>query len=57
VVADAAGHYAIDATVPRGRLAGGWHDVYLVFSSIGLPDRDVRDLRVARLEAVEWEPR
>ncbi|TMQ18286.1 MAG: hypothetical protein E6J90_20465 [Deltaproteobacteria bacterium] len=55
-VADATGHYAIAATVPRDRLAGGWHDLYLVFSSIGDPDRDLRDVRVARLEAVEWSP-
>jgi len=55
-VADATGRYAIDVAVPRARLAGGWHDLYLVFSSIGLPDREIRDLRVARLEAVEWSP-
>ncbi|HEX3757854.1 MAG TPA: hypothetical protein VHW23_04070 [Kofleriaceae bacterium] len=56
-VADAAGHYAIEAVVPRDRLAGGWHDVYLVFSTVGAPDRDPGDLRVARLESVEWAPR
>lgn len=55
-VADAAGRYLIDATVPRDRLAGGWHDVYLVFSTVGAPDRDPGDLRVARLESVEWAP-
>jgi hypothetical protein len=55
-VADAAGRYAIDATVPRARLAGGWHDLYLVFSSTVEPDRDVRDFRIARLESVEWSP-
>jgi len=56
VVADASGHYAVDVTVRRDRLAGGWHDLYLVFSSIADPDRDVRDLRIARLESVEWSP-
>jgi hypothetical protein len=53
-VADATGHYAVDVTVPRGRLAGGWHDLYLVFSSIADPAKGVRDLRIARLESVEW---
>jgi len=53
-VADATGHHAIDVIVPRDRLAGGWHDLYLVFSSIADPGKDVRDLRIARLEAVEW---
>jgi hypothetical protein len=56
VVADATGHYAVDVTVPRDRLAGGWRDLYLVFSSIADPDKDVRDLRIARLETVEWSP-
>lgn len=55
-VADAAGRYAIEATVPRDRLAGGWHDVYLVFSTVGAPDRDPGDLRIARLLSVEWAP-
>jgi hypothetical protein len=55
-VADAGGHYAIDASVPRDRLAGGWHDLYLVFSGIADPGKDLRDLRIARLESVEWSP-
>jgi hypothetical protein len=55
-VADADGRYAIEATVPRDRLAGGWHDVDLVFSTVGAPDRDPGDLRVARLLSVEWTP-
>lgn len=55
-VADATGHYAIDVTVSRDRLAGGWHDLYLVFSSIADPGKEVRDVRIARLEAVEWAP-
>jgi len=55
-VAGATGHYAIDVTVSRDRLAGGWHDIYLVFSSIADPGKDVHDFRIARLEAVEWSP-
>ncbi|HEX3480057.1 MAG TPA: hypothetical protein VHT91_33795 [Kofleriaceae bacterium] len=55
-VADAGGRYAIEATVPRDRLTGGWHDVYLEFSTVGAPDRDPGDLRVARLLSVEWTP-
>jgi hypothetical protein len=55
-VADAAGRYAITATVGRDRLAGGWHDLYLVFSSVAEPEREIRELRIARLESVEWSP-
>ncbi|HEX7841683.1 MAG TPA: hypothetical protein VF469_29640, partial [Kofleriaceae bacterium] len=53
-VADATGRYAIDVTVPGDRLAGGWHDLYLVFSSIADPEKEVRELRIARLESIEW---
>jgi hypothetical protein len=53
-VAGATGQYAIDITVPRDRLEGGWHDLYLVFASFADPGRDVREPRIARLEAVEW---
>lgn len=55
-IADAAGRYAFDVIVPRDRLAGGWHDLYLVFSSIADPEKEVRELRIARLESVEWSP-
>jgi hypothetical protein len=55
-VADAGGRYVIDVVVPADRVAGGWHDLYLVFSSIVEPSRDVRELRTSRLEAVEWTP-
>jgi hypothetical protein len=55
-VADAAGRYTVEVTVSQGRLAGGWHDLYLVFTSIVEPDKDVHDLRIARLESVEWAP-
>lgn len=53
-VADERGRYDITLSVPAAKLAGGWHDLYLVSSSIAEPDRDVRDLRVSRLEVVEW---
>jgi hypothetical protein len=55
-VADPAGRYAIDVTVPRDRLGAGWSDLYLVFSSLAEPDRNLRDVRIARLLAVEWAP-
>ena len=55
-VADDKGRYDIEVTVPRARLTGGWHDVYLVFSSYVDPGRDVRELRIARLTSVEWAP-
>lgn len=59
VTADERGRYAIDLVVPAAALAGGgWRDLYLVFDSIAEPDRDkeLRDLRVARLHGVEWVP-
>lgn len=46
------GRFALEAVVRAG---DEWHDVYLEFSSIGEPERDLRDLRMARLEAVEWD--
>ena len=54
VVADERGHYAIDVVVPADRLGGGWHDLYLVLSTSNEPEKDARDLRVGRLELVEW---
>jgi hypothetical protein len=56
VVADESGHYAIDLAIPANRLGGGWHDLYLVFSTINEPDEANRELRVARLVSVEWDP-
>jgi hypothetical protein len=53
---DERGRYWVDVTVPADRLTGDWQDVYLVFSSIADPDKDNLDLRVARLEIVEWVP-
>lgn len=54
VVADDRGRYAIDQVISKARLNDGWHDVYLVFSSISEPEKDTRDLRVARFESVGW---
>jgi hypothetical protein len=53
-IADDDGRYVIDVVVPRDALGEGWHDVYLVFSSVVEPDKDVRDPRVSRLVSVEW---
>ena len=55
-VPDERGRYLIDVVVPADRLTGAWQDVYLVFSSIAEPDKDNQDVRVARLEVVEWVP-
>lgn len=33
-----------------------WSDVYLTLSTVGSPERAPRDLRVARLLQVKWEP-
>lgn len=57
VVADPQGRFDVSAAVTAAQLAGGWHDLYLVFDSIAEPSKDVRDLRAARLERVEWEPK
>lgn len=50
------GEFTVDVVVPRARLRG-WADLYLVFNTIGTPERDVRNLRIARLDHVSWEPR
>ncbi len=55
-VADATGRYNIRVPVDAAKLAGGWHDLYLVSSSVTEPETTMRDLRVARLESVEWRP-
>lgn len=57
VIPDAGGRFEIDAEVTRAQLAGGWHDLYLVFDSIAEPQKDVREQRSARLESLEWEPK
>lgn len=56
VVVDEHGQYTIDADVPRD-LLDGWTDLYIVFNTIGTPERDVADLRMAELHEVSWEPR
>ena len=53
IVTDA---FTIDLAVPRASITG-WSDLYVVFNAIGQPERDVKDLRLARLEGVTWEPR
>jgi hypothetical protein len=55
VVVDEAGNFALDIKVPYAQLRG-WSDVYLVWNTIGEPEKDVRDLRIARLTRIEWEP-
>lgn len=56
LVIAADGTFTVDVVVPKAQLAG-WADLYLVFNTIGTPERDVRDLRIARLDHVTWEPR
>jgi hypothetical protein len=56
VVADEHGLFSIDVDVPRAML-DGWTDLYVVFNTIGTPERDVADLRMAELHEVSWEPR
>ncbi len=50
------GAFSIDLSFAAGQLAQ-WSDLYVVSNAIGQPDRDARDLRLARLEEVIWEPR
>lgn len=57
VIPDADGHFDVDVTISREKLGEGWRDLYLVFDSIAEPQKDVRELRSARLERFEWEPR
>jgi hypothetical protein len=54
VVADASGAYAIDLRIPADKLSGHWQDVYLISSSVIEPEKELRDLRIGRLESVEW---
>jgi hypothetical protein len=56
VVADENGFFVIDVDVPA-RLLDGWTDVYVLFSTIGTPEKDVADLRIAELRELSWEPR
>lgn len=54
IVVDADGRFTAEIPIDAAALAGGWHDLYLVWSAVSGPDRDVRDLYVARLEGLEW---
>jgi hypothetical protein len=56
VVVDEDGGFVIDAVLPAATLAD-WSDLYVVFNAIGQPERDAREVRIARLEDVTWEPR
>jgi len=56
LVADDRGRYTVELTVPRAQLGAGWHDLYLTFSTLLDPDRDLREARAARLERFEWSP-
>lgn len=55
VVVDERGLFTVEVVVPAAQL-GGWRDLYLVWSSIAEPAKDARDLRIARLWNLEWEP-
>jgi hypothetical protein len=49
------GTFTIELPIAAARVRD-WADLYVVFSSVGLPERDNRELRFARLDSVEWEP-
>lgn len=51
---DSDGNFLVDAAVPD---ASGWTDVFVVFSTIGTPEKQVRDLRIAPLMELTWEPK
>lgn len=50
------GSFTIDLPIEAARVRD-WADLYVVFSSVGLPERERNELRFARLDGVEWEPR
>ncbi len=54
-IVDPRGDFTIDVVVPAD-LLDGWCDLYAVWSTIGQPDKDIKDVRIARLEDVTWEP-
>jgi hypothetical protein len=56
VVVDEGGTFTVDVTIDASRLHG-WTDLYMVWNAISQPEREARDLRIARLEVVEWVPR
>jgi hypothetical protein len=53
---DERGDFTIELVVPKAKL-DGWCDLYLVFNTVGQPEREVRNVRAARLSDVVWEPR
>jgi hypothetical protein len=55
ITADADGAFTIDVTIPKTQLHG-WCELYAVFDAIGTPEKEVKELRLARLEEVTWEP-
>lgn len=55
VTVDEKGAFEIDVVVPKEHL-DGWSDIYVMSNAIGQPERDIRDLRLARLEEATWEP-
>lgn len=55
LVVDVDGRFTVDTVIP-GTWLDGWSDIDVRLSSIHEPWRSVRDLRVARLEGVTWEP-
>lgn len=55
LVVEPDGRFRVDTVIP-GTWLHGWSDIDISLSSIHEPWRTVRDLRVARLEGVTWEP-
>lgn len=56
VVVDDQGTFSLDVVVPMAWLGGDWSDLYLAWSTVAEPDKDARDLRVARLFELTWWP-
>ena len=49
------GRFAVETVIP-GTWLHGWSDLYVKLSSMHEPWRTIKDLRIARLEGVVWEP-
>jgi hypothetical protein len=56
ITPDERGTYELELRIARDLLEDGWHDLYLVFSSVDDPDPASRAPRTTALEAVEWDP-
>lgn len=54
-LADATGAFELSVPVAYS-LVREWTDVYFVFTSVGQPERDAADARMARLERLLWRP-